>query len=325
MKSRFLSRVIACSLSFVALFSVSVSAANLGVISGTEVNIRNGSSTDSSVIRKGNNNEVFTVTASHNGWYKVNGNGITGGFINFDFFKITSADAQVAGNGVNIRKAPSKSAEIITSMNLGAPITITEQTGDWYSFNYNNTPAYIYKEYVKGTFISGVPEVSQVETSQKKSETVTEATTQATTQAPKASVEAYAPAGSGSTASGEELVAYAKQFVGTPYIYGGTNLNSGVDCSGFTYSVYNSFGISLNRRSCDQISNGTPVSTSNLSAGDLVFFNTGGNSKISHVGMYIGNGQYIHSTDSKGKGVTIDSLSSAYAKNTYYGACRVLS
>lgn len=132
------------------------------------------------------------------------------------------------------------------------------------------------------------------------------------------------PSATTASAKGEQMAAFAKQFIGTPYVYGGTNLNSGVDCSGFVYSIYKNFGITLNRSSRDQIKNGTAVNKSDLVAGDLVFFNTGGNTPISHVGMYIGNGQYIHSTDGGNKGVTITNLNSGYSAKTYYGACRVL-
>jgi cell wall-associated NlpC family hydrolase len=337
MKFSSLTKFIYCAVSFTTLLSSCVFAADSGVISGTGVNIRNGSSTSSAIVRQGNDNETFTVTAYENGWYKVNGNGVTGGYINSSFFKITSADARVTGDGVNIRKGPSKSSEIIASLSSGASITVTGQSGDWYSFNYNGTTAYIFKEFVNGTYASSVPQVSVEATTEATTQAATKATTQTTTtiqtttkaenaQAQEATTVSYSPAGAASSANGEQLVAFAKQFLGTPYVYGGTNLNSGVDCSGFTYSVYNNFGISLNRCSKDQIANGTPVSTSNLVPGDLVFFNTGGNSVISHVGMYIGDGQYIHSTDSNNnQGVRIDSLSSAYAKNTYYGACRVLA
>lgn len=123
----------------------------------------------------------------------------------------------------------------------------------------------------------------------------------------------------------DEIVAYSKQFIGTPYVPGGTSLTSGVDCSGFTYALFKHFGIQLNRVSRDQIKNGTPVSKESLMPGDLVFFHSETSNAISHVGMYIGNGQYIHSTDGKGKGVTISSLYSAYGVKTYHGACRVIN
>lgn len=119
----------------------------------------------------------------------------------------------------------------------------------------------------------------------------------------------------------EKIVDYSKQFIGTPYVWGGTNLKTGVDCSGFVYSVYKDFGISLQRSSASMYSqNGNPVSKSDLKSGDLVFFNTSGRG-VSHVGMYVGNGQYIHSGNS---GVEIANLYSDYASRTYVGAKRIL-
>lgn len=101
------------------------------------------------------------------------------------------------------------------------------------------------------------------------------------------------------------------------------DLNTGVDCSGFVYAVYKNFGITLSRSSASMTSNGVEVSKANLQAGDLVFFNTGGNSSISHVGIYCGDGTYVHSTDGKGNGVTVTNLNSGYSANTYVTARRI--
>ena len=91
---------------------------------------------------------------------------------------------------------------------------------------------------------------------------------------------------------GEEVVAFAKQFIGTPYVSGGNSLTSGVDCSGFVQQVYNNFGICLQRSSRDQYAcNGYEVSRSELQLGDLVFYGYG---SVCHVSMYIGNDQVIH-------------------------------
>jgi len=90
-------------------------------------------------------------------------------------------------------------------------------------------------------------------------------------------------------------------------------------------SVYKNFGVQLNRVSRDMYLQGTAVQRADLEPGDLLFFNTGGNSIISHVGMYIGNDEYIHSTNGAGDGVTISSMNDGYVKRTYVGARRILN
>ena len=123
---------------------------------------------------------------------------------------------------------------------------------------------------------------------------------------------------------GTRVVEFAKQFLGTPYRWAGTDLRKGVDCSGFTYAVYKNFGISLNRTSRDQIDNGARVQKNELKAGDLVFFDTNGYGGISHVGIYIGGGNFIHSSSSYSSYcVTINNLSEKYYVARYMGACRV--
>lgn len=95
-----------------------------------------------------------------------------------------------------------------------------------------------------------------------------------------------------SSSRGEEVVAYSKQFIGTPYVSGGTDLNSGVDCSGFVQQIYKNFGVSLQRSSRDQYAcNGYSVSRDELQPGDLVFYGYG---SVCHVSLYIGNDQVIH-------------------------------
>jgi peptidoglycan endopeptidase LytE len=108
--------------------------------------------------------------------------------------------------------------------------------------------------------------------------------------------------------TGSDVAAYARQFVGAPYQWGGTS-SAGFDCSGLVYTVYAHFGIMLPRKAADQHAVGTPVSKSNLKPGDLVFFNTNG-SAYSHVGIYLGNGKFISATTSHG--VTISDLDNPY-------------
>ncbi|MCD7855680.1 MAG: SH3 domain-containing protein [Clostridiales bacterium] len=126
------------------------------------------------------------------------------------------------------------------------------------------------------------------------------------------------------TGDAAEIAEYALDFIGTPYVYGGTDLTSGVDCSGFVYSVYQHFGITLQRNSASMYSQGTYVSKDELQAGDLVFFNTGGNTNISHVGMYLGDDMYIHSS-TYSTGVIVEDLYDDYSTSTYVGAKRIIN
>jgi cell wall-associated NlpC family hydrolase len=99
--------------------------------------------------------------------------------------------------------------------------------------------------------------------------------------------------GSGVSDARVSLVSFATQFVGNPYVWGGTSLTNGADCSGFVLSVYAQYGISLPHSSSAQSHYGTRVSTSELQPGDLLFYGSG---SISHVAIYIGNGQIVHAS-----------------------------
>jgi len=197
-----------------------------------------------------------------------------------------------------MRASASTSASIVASLTPGYNLSVYDYADGWVKVSDDsNRVGYVKSEYVS------------LKNGAKPANKPVQVATQSVGASDKAS----------------QIVAYAKQYLGTPYVYGGTSLTSGVDCSGFTYSIFKNNGISLNRSSREQYKNGVSVSKSELMPGDLVFFNTGGDTPISHVGMYIGNGQYIHSTDGGGKGVCISNLNEGYSANTYYGARRVLN
>ena len=127
-----------------------------------------------------------------------------------------------------------------------------------------------------------------------------------------------------SSGSASEVVDLAMQYLGYPYCYGGSS-PSGFDCSGFVRYVYSQFGCSLNRTASAQMSNGTSVSMSELQPGDLVFFLKSGSgaSRASHVGIYIGGGQFIHASTSS-TGVIISDMDSAYYTTGFVGGRRIL-
>ncbi len=128
---------------------------------------------------------------------------------------------------------------------------------------------------------------------------------------------------SAGTASGQEIVDYAKKFLGVKYVYGGTS-PKGFDCSGLVYYCYKNFGYSINRTASSQARNGRAVSASDLQPGDIVIFTASGSSRIGHCGLYIGNGQFIHAPHT-GDVVKISSLATGSYKNRFWGARRIVS
>jgi cell wall-associated NlpC family hydrolase len=119
---------------------------------------------------------------------------------------------------------------------------------------------------------------------------------------------------------GQSLANKALSFRGVPYRFGGTTRN-GLDCSGLTQAVYKKWGLLLPRTSTAQFKKGLPVPKDKLQPGDLVFFKNTYRSGISHVGIFVGDGKFVHAAG-RGKGVVVSSLNEAYHRNHYAGARR---
>lgn len=122
----------------------------------------------------------------------------------------------------------------------------------------------------------------------------------------------------GDTYIREELIKTAASFVGVPYLWGGTSPNTGFDCSGLSMTVYQLNGLDLPRSSKEQYETGSPVGRSDLLKGDLVFFATSGKDKVAHVGIYVGDGRFIHAAG-RGKNIRVDHLTSSYYRKRYVG------
>jgi len=199
------------------------------------------------------------------------------------------------GDSVNIRSGPSTAYESYGKLYYGDSVTVTALTDGWYKINYSLSEDGC--AYISGDYIS------------------------LTEPAPRANVPVSYGASS-STSAGQRVVQIAEQFLGLPYIYGGST-PAGFDCSGFTSYVFKQLGYSLYRSSYQQINNGIPVSKSDLQPGDLLLFKRQGASRIHHVGIYVGDGMMIHSPQT-GDVIKYTSIVSGYYNNCYYAARRIV-
>ena len=238
----------------------------------------------------------------------------------------------VSAESLNVRKSPENNAQIINSLRINTQVTVTEVVNStWSKITYNGKQGYVASKYLsdKKVDISSrneeVNRAAKQETVKKETTTVQETKSTNTTTENKQetkveetatkSTENEKASTSSSGVTGSDVVAYAKQFLGYKYVYGGSS-PSGFDCSGFTSYVYKHFGYSLNRTSSGQRSDGIAVDKANLKAGDIVCFS-------GHVGMYIGGGSFIHASNPSG-GVKISNLSESYYKSRYITARRII-
>ena len=231
----------------------------------------------------------------------------------------------VKTEGLRVRKGPSTDTEEITSLSQNDEVKIIGQTGNWYKIKLDNQEGYVSAKYISDTKVTETTsrdgslirnEVGIEQQSEVKEVPVVEEAPQI-----KEPVQEATPSTSGTT--GNAIVEYAKQYLGYKYVSGGSSPSKGFDCSGFTQYVYKHFGISINRTSGAQINNGVAVSKENLQPGDLVIFNNDANTRIGHVGIYVGGGNFIHASNPKG-GVKITTLESGYYHQRYVGARRVI-
>lgn len=200
----------------------------------------------------------------------------------------TYACINADGDPLRVRQGPGTSYGILCSVYDGDRFPITGKTNGWYQILCNGRTGYVSAEFV----------IVQ------DSSTVTQ------------------PGGDvPSNPLSQEIVEFALQYVGYPYIYGTAGPDT-FDCSGFTSYVYAQFGYQLNRSSKDQIKNGVAVSKEDLQQGDLVLFSNNGEYPT-HVGLYIGDGNIVHASTEK-DGVKISSLNTSYYIQNYFGARRVL-
>ena len=261
-----------------------------GAETTTAVNLRTGAGTGNAIIATVGEGTALIVEAdTGSGWYKVNYDGESG-YMSADYLSFSetmdlTAQGWVDGSDVRMRAAAGTDSEIVRVTTYGESVEILGVDGEWYKVSAGGKTGYIRGDYVSFT----EPDPSQ------------------------------APA-AGSI--GEQIVAFAEQFLGTPYVWAGSS-PSGFDCSGFVSYVFKNFGYTVNRTAASMYTNGVAVDKSDLQIGDAVFFASSSES-IGHVGIYIGDGEFIHSSSGCGY-VTISGLDESYYSRMYVGARRIAS
>jgi len=318
------------STKYIDIKSADAAAAESGV------NIRQTPDTSAAVVGKLYQGDTLTVTGKTGDWFAVTFQGVSG-FVMKDYITgdyigsvpavnppAASAAANPAikyvigcDNGLNMRKDATTTSGVVCILQNGEAVQVLTVSNGWAKVSADGFTGYVSTDFLTDAAPAKAAKAGAAKSAPAPS---------AKTSQPVASASSDNSSGSGSKKA-QQIISYAKQFIGTPYHWGGTSLRSGCDCSGFIYSVFRDNGISLDRSSCDMVNDGARVSKADLQPGDLVFFDTNGSNKgrISHVGMYIGGGNFIESSSSKAHwGVTISSLSSDYYSRTYVTAARVI-
>ena len=249
----------------------------LAVVEGN-LNIRKEASVDASIVGKMTNYAACEILGETNGFYQIK-SGNAEGFVSKDYI-ITGEEAliiaqtearnmaKVTTNSLRVRSAATTDSQVLSSVNKDEEIIILEELDGWLKVEVDDITGYVSKDYVTTAV------------KLKTGNTMKELT--------------Y---GDGVSDVRVDLVNYALQFVGNRYVWGGTSLTKGVDCSGFTMKIYQKYGISLPHHSGSQPSRGKKITRAQLQPGDLIFYASSG--KIDHVAIYIGNGQIVHAANSR--------------------------
>lgn len=252
---------------------------NLGIANvSNNLNIRAIPAMDGKLVGKLPKDAACEVIDSDGEWAHIK-SGKVEGYVSCEFLltglnakwkaeELVSTIATVTVDSLNVREEADIEAEVITTVPKGEELEVAESEGDWVRVYLDDEEVYVFAEFV------------QVDAKLQTAITMTELL--------------Y---GQGVSDVRVDLCQYAKQFLGNSYVWGGTSLTNGADCSGFVLSVFKKYGVSLPHYSGAQANCGTRISVSEAKPGDLIFYGKG--QTINHVAIYIGNGQVIHASSPK--------------------------
>lgn len=225
----------------------------------------------------------------------------------------TPKNYYIKSSAVNVRAKSSTSSNVITTLTQNTQVKAVGEEGDWYKVEVNGKSGYILKSLLSA---------NKIEVTSRSSTADRQTTNNSNNKEQTTNNNKEQEATTTNSSKGEEIVAYAKKFLGRKYVYGGSGPNT-FDCSGFTMYVYKHFGYSMGHSAVTQAGLGKYVSKSNLQPGDLVIFNDSANRSIGHVGIYVGGGNFIHASSGSGK-IIISSLSGSYYNTRYVTGRRII-
>ena len=273
---------------------------NLGIANVTNyLNVREEPSEDGKLVGKMSKNSGCEIMKIEDGWAYIKSGRVTG-YVKAEYLltgkeardradEVATDMAVCNSGGLRVREDASTDSPVITLVAEGEELEVVEQLDGWVKIMLDDEEAYVSADYV--------------DIAKKLDRAVTQTEL------------IY---GKGVSDVRVDLVNYSKQFLGNPYVWGGTSLTNGADCSGFVQSIFKKYGVSLPRTSSAQSTVGSKVSLSEAQPGDLVFYAKNG--RVNHVAIYIGNGQVIHASNAR-TGIKISNAS----YRTPYAVKRVLN
>ncbi len=326
---RFVSMMLAVLL-FSSILTISAFAADPGgrktgvaFVNASSLRLREKPSTSSKTLAYAYRDEVVVTLGKTGDWYHVLYN-LQEGYMHKDYLEFVTVEnvelgyGRVNGTYVNMRKGPSTSYKSIGKSSPGDLCYIIGINKQWYKVIWKDQICYIRSDFL---------DLTEIPYENRESDKKPVFFTHGVRTGPKVTIDNFKASDNylGNrppqvSSKRDAIVATAKTCLGVPYQWGGESM-SGFDCSGLVQYVLGKNGITIGRTCRKQYEDGEPITKSQLQPGDLVFFQNTYTTGLSHVGIYIGDGQFIHASSD---GVMASKLSNSYWSSHYYGACRII-
>ena len=275
--------------------------ANIAIANVNEyLNIRAEANAEAEVLGKLYVKGAATVLETLDGWYKVTSGSVTG-YVSADYVIVgdeatckaaSQRIATVNTDTLRLRKEATTESGINALLSVGNKVTVLDESiPGWYKVQYKSSTGYVSAEFVSVETVYSYAESKAEEAARKEAEEAERRRQEAAKKnnnKTSSNKKYNAPAG----VSGQSVVDYAVQFVGNPYVWGGTSLTKGADCSGFVMKIYEAYGVSLPHSSYKMRSVGYSVSASDVQPGDIICYS-------GHVAIYIGDGKIVHASNKK--------------------------